>query len=324
MPRTLPPDFAGTARQRTEILLATYNSADYLQLMLDSLAAQTFRDFHLIVSDDMSTDGTVALVEAAAGKFQHPVEIIRRTTPSGSASANFGTLLARSEADYVLLADHDDIWFPGKVERAIARIRAVEARKGTDMPVMTHSDLCVINADGMQTAPSYWSFKSIDPRAGQRLGTALVYPTVTGCAMAMNRALVARTGVIPEQSLMHDWWINLVAASFGEVDYDPEPQILYRIHGRNVSKPRRTSLFHSAMQFDRYQRLHNILHKRVSQGSAFRERYLSDLPADARKTVEVFASLPSSGPLSRRWKLLKGGFFMPRQWWRNLTYLAFA
>lgn len=306
---------------RVEILLATRNSTDYLAQMLESLATQSFRDFHLVVSDDMSSDGTLEMIRAHQSAFQNPVQIIARTTRSGSAQANFASLLEGSTGDYVFLADHDDIWLPEKVETAMARIRAIEAERGVNVPVMTHCNLRVINGAGDPVAPSYWDFKSIDPRAGQHLNTALVHATVTGCAMAMNRALVAQVGTIPPQTVMHDWWINLTAAAFGVVDYDPEPRILYRIHGRNASRPRQVSLVHSLFQLDRFRRMRVILNQRFTQGRAFRDAYAADLPEAARRTLDLFASIPGADPLTRRVRLLRGRFFWPGLW-RNIASFA--
>ncbi len=308
---------------RVEVLLATCNSADYLAELLDSLAAQTHDDFHLVVSDDLSTDGTLGLVEAAAPRLRHPVEIIRRDTPSGSASANFSSLMARSTGDYVFLADHDDIWLPEKIARGLAQMQAAEAEAGPGMPVMGHCNLSVANARGEVTAPSYWAFKSIVPEAGQQLNSALVAPTVTGCALYANRALLERALPVPEAAVMHDWWLNLVAICFGRVIFDPEPLILYRVHGRNASRPKQVSVKAAFRQRrSRAGRFRHNLARRIAQGTALRDRYADALPAEMRRTLDRFAAIPGQNALARRVTLLRGRFFWPGLW-RNLVSLGF-
>ncbi|WP_172332410.1 glycosyltransferase family 2 protein [Mangrovicoccus sp. HB161399] len=308
---------------RVEILLATRNSTDYLEDMLDGLLAQTHDDFHLIVSDDLSEDGTVAMIEARAAEFRNPVKIIRRDTPSGSAQANFRTLLAQAKGDYVFTADHDDIWLPGKIARGLAMLQAAEARTGQERPLLYHCDLMVINAKGEVRAPSYWAFKSIDPSAGKALNRSVMHPTVTGCAMAMNRPLLDRLGDIPAECKMHDWWITLVAAAFGEVIADPEPQILYRIHGRNASRPRKVSPLASLFQLERAHRMRLVIRQRIEQARLFRDRYAAILPEAERQRLALLLSVPAAGFLGRRVRMIRGGFLWPGVW-RNIVGLCFV
>ncbi|MFD6176656.1 MULTISPECIES: glycosyltransferase [unclassified Isoptericola] len=305
-----------------EVLLATYNSERYLGPLLESLAAQTYRDFRLVVSDDVSTDRTLELVDAWAGRFAHPPRVLRRSVPSGGAAANFAALLAGSRADHVLLADHDDVWLPDKVEAGLARVRALEREHGADVPVLVHGDLEVIDGDGRPVAPSFWAFKSIRPEYGSRLRTALMHPTVTGCTAVLNRSLVERVGRIPPAAVMHDWWIGLVAAAFGVVDHDPEPRIRYRIHGGNVSAPKRSSLVGALRRLPAPADVRRWVGLRVDQGELFLETYRDDLPAASRRALEELVSVRRTGPVARRRTIVRGGFVSP-DLWRTAATLAF-
>ncbi|BCW36375.1 glycosyl transferase [Arthrobacter sp. StoSoilA2] len=305
---------------RVEVLLATRDSGQFLGELLDSLVCQSFRDFHLVVSDDCSRDNTLAILEEAAPRFAHPLRIIRRTAPSGSAAANFAGMLALAQADYVFLADHDDVWLPEKIARGLARMRALEAEEGRETPILLHGDLTPVDAALQVITPSFWAFKAIAPSYGARLNTALMHPTVTGCTVVMNRALVARTGIIPPGAVMHDWWINLVAAAFGRVAWDPDPQILYRIHGGNASNPQPTTLTRALSQWRNLANSRHWIRLRLAQGQAFLNTYRDELPAGSRRVLEAFADIPSAGPISRRRRLIAGGFRSP-DLWRNAATL---
>jgi hypothetical protein len=66
-------------------------------------------------------------------------------------------------------------------------------------------------------------------------GDAVSENVLTGCTMAFNRTLarlVSRSQ--PENMVMHDWWLYLIAAGCGKVVFDPIPNILYRQHGSNA------------------------------------------------------------------------------------------
>jgi glycosyltransferase involved in cell wall biosynthesis len=113
-----PPLFA--------VLVSTYNHAAFVVEALDSVVAQTDRDFELIVVDDESTDGTDELVRTWMENFsqnhQHRVSFCG--IPNGGQSAALEHGFSLCSARYVCLLDSDDRWRPGKLEAVRAAIRA--------------------------------------------------------------------------------------------------------------------------------------------------------------------------------------------------------
>jgi len=307
---------------RVEVLLATYMSADYLAEFLESLLAQSYGDFHLVVSDDVSTDETWDILQSYAPRFANPPRLIRRDTPSGSAQANFASLIALSQADYVFLADHDDIWQPHKIARSLQAMQAAEAAAAPGTPILVHSDLSVIDGQGRAQHPSYWAFKGISPGHGTRLNTALVHATVTGCTALMNAPLLARCKTMPDDAIMHDWFINLVAVLFGQVVPIPEPLICYRIHGRNASRPRKVSFLASFSQLNRLRRLRHGMRQRARQAALLLETYGPDLDPQDRAVLTRFAALYDVGWLRRKVRLLRGRHFWPGLWRNTIQILA--
>jgi len=101
-----------------EVILAVRNGEHYLPAMLDSLLSQTTRDFNVLARDDGSSDGTFEILEKYKPKFDGRLSVIMGE-PSGSFVANFGILMRETKADYVLFADHDDVWKPEKVELTV-------------------------------------------------------------------------------------------------------------------------------------------------------------------------------------------------------------
>ncbi len=89
------------------VIIATYNQACYLKAAIDSVIAQTFGDWELIVVDDGSTDGTAAVVNA----FSDPrVRFIRQANQERSAARNRGTDVATGR--FLAFLDADDFWHP--------------------------------------------------------------------------------------------------------------------------------------------------------------------------------------------------------------------
>ena len=102
------------------ILLAAYNGEAYLRQQLDSVLAQTCRDFQLIVSDDQSRDETPRILEEYAEKYPDMILYYRSGLRFGSAQGHFMHLLKTfSQSDYIMFCDQDDVWHPDKVEKTL-------------------------------------------------------------------------------------------------------------------------------------------------------------------------------------------------------------
>ena len=92
------------------VIIPTYNRADYLPQTLDSLAAQTCRDFETIVVDDGSTDGTRELIQSRP----EPITYIYQQNAGPAAARNRG--LSEARGDYIGFLDSDDMWKPRFIE----------------------------------------------------------------------------------------------------------------------------------------------------------------------------------------------------------------
>ena len=111
-------------RPLVSIGLPTYNRAFYLQKALDSLRAQTYQHFIILISDNASTDGTRALCETYA-KADKRVCYTRRPVNVGQ-TRNLNDTLQQiiAAADFFMLAADDDLWSPQFLERCITKLIA--------------------------------------------------------------------------------------------------------------------------------------------------------------------------------------------------------
>ena len=100
---------------KVSIVIPTYKRSNYLKLTLESIAAQTFKDFEAIVVDDGSPDDSAEIV-CKAFDFCHYVKI---TNSGGPAKPrNMGIELAKGK--YIAFVDDDDLWLPEKLEKQVA------------------------------------------------------------------------------------------------------------------------------------------------------------------------------------------------------------
>ena len=183
--------------------------------------------------DDGSTDGTAAILAEHARRRPDLIRLVDGGGQRLGACRNFSTLLELCDADYVLFADQDDCWLPDKIARTLARMKLSESLYGKELPLLVHSDLTVADEALRPIHPSLWRYQRLDVHGGAALPRLLVQNVVTGCAAMLNRPLVQACTPIPQEVVMHDWWVALVASILGRVECLDEPMVLYRQHAAN-------------------------------------------------------------------------------------------
>jgi glycosyltransferase involved in cell wall biosynthesis len=90
------------------VCIPVYNTAKYIKQCIESVFAQEFKDWVLLVSDNCSTDGTWELLQ----EFKHPQIRLFRHTQNLGPIANWNFLLEKSETDYVCFLGSDDYFYP--------------------------------------------------------------------------------------------------------------------------------------------------------------------------------------------------------------------
>lgn len=109
------------------ILLASYQGARFIGTQLDSLAAQAFPHWRLVVSDDGSIDGTPDLVREFAARYPDR-EITLIPGPRQGATSNFLHLLAHlRDGEAMAFCDQDDLWLPDRLAVGVAALSADNA-----------------------------------------------------------------------------------------------------------------------------------------------------------------------------------------------------
>jgi glycosyltransferase involved in cell wall biosynthesis len=141
-------DTAPHAPPKVSVLIATYNRARMLGAAIDSVLAQSYQDFELIVVDDGSTDGTRELV---ARRYGSAVRYIYQENRGRSEARNTGIKAARG--DFFAFLDSDDAWLPEKLAR---QVRLLEQRPqiGIVSPLHRSSTKQQAQRRGHPTAPA--------------------------------------------------------------------------------------------------------------------------------------------------------------------------
>jgi len=202
------------------VIMPTYNRLDYLPETLDSLQAQTFHNYELIIIDDGSTDDTAALLRSRP----EPIRYFWQENAGPAAARNKG--LSHAQGQFVAFLDSDDLWRP----------RFLEVMSDY---LTSHPDIDI----------AFCKFQTIDdqgtilpghhkkPHAG-RITTPLFASTFITTPSVMARLQVIRDagGLNPSLPTNEDYdlWLRLsLKHKFGHVD---EPLTLRRSHPGTQSR----------------------------------------------------------------------------------------
>ena len=216
-----------------DILMATYNGERFIGEQIESIQAQTYGNWHLLVSDDCSGDATLDVVRRYAAEDER-IRIVSEGVRYGGAKENFFALMAKSEAPYVMFCDQDDVWLPEKIAKSLAMMRELEGEHGTDIPLLVLCDMRVVDGELNVINESFERYQGLKPQR-TKLPQVLAQALGAGCCFLMNRALLLKACRCDDFTAvdMHDWWVGIAAAAFGRIAYIDEPLSLYRQHGEN-------------------------------------------------------------------------------------------
>jgi glycosyltransferase involved in cell wall biosynthesis len=203
------------------IVMPVWNGADFIAEALESILAQTFQDFELVVVDDGSTDRTPDILKACAD----PRLRVRRLDHAGIVKAlNFG--VSEAKAEWIARQDADDISLPRRLEVQWERLRRNPAA------VLAHTEIDVIgHVTGPVKRPRFPS-----SRAFLALKLCFVCPITHSTVMFRKSAFLEAGGYRPEERHAEDYalWGRLL--SLGDFIGIREKLVRFRVHPQSVSK----------------------------------------------------------------------------------------
>jgi glycosyltransferase involved in cell wall biosynthesis len=209
----------------TSIAMATFNGGQHIRAQLDSLARQTVLPLELVVTDDGSSDDTLAILEDFAKMAPFQVFIHRNDRKLGYR-ANFLKCANLCRGDLIAFCDQDDIWDADKLS---------------------------LTSDSIETSGSlllYHTFRTFDleqevlngPVMDQKTEVGSPWAKVYGLTEVFHRSLLGFSDLwadsvdnfTPSQPMAHDQWIYFLAHAFGAATYLPMPLVSYRQHDENL------------------------------------------------------------------------------------------
>jgi glycosyltransferase involved in cell wall biosynthesis len=197
-------DFSMTS---ISVAMATYNGAGFIREQLDSIASQILLPSELVVTDDGSTDETIAVIEAFASKAPFPIRVHRNAERLGY-KANFMRCAGLCSGDLIAFSDQDDIWLPQKLE--------VQCGHFDDPRVLLSShNVKLMDTDGTVSDETWDMF----PRTGLlHIDHMLPFAYNFGFTEMMRRELLNLSGywnnpsIDPSRRMAHDEYYFFLAS----------------------------------------------------------------------------------------------------------------
>lgn len=210
---------------RVSVIIPTYNSARFIAATIDSVLAQSYRDFEIIVVDDGSTDDTRRVLQPYLDRIRY----IHQPNSERSVARNHA--LRHAAGEYVAFLDSDDLWAPEKLARQTAVLDA------HPQVSLAFTRARYVDETGR---PVSFCGQDFDGEPGEEVTVAdYTIPLLGGNVVAGGGSTVlARRNMLDAvggfdldlvQSEDWDMWLRL--AGMGPFAYIPEALTSYRVYG---------------------------------------------------------------------------------------------
>lgn len=214
-----------TSAPFVSVIIPAYNAAAYINATLDSVFAQTFSDYEVILVNDGSPD-TLQL-EKAIEPYRHCVIYHKHENGGPSAARNAGILKARGS--YVAFLDSDDLWLP---DYLVEQIKILKENPTLDL---IYADAVLFG----ESVPVGLTFMKCAPSRGEVTFENLLRfqcSVITSCVVARKQALIDVGLFDPAffRSEDYDLWLRL-AYSGAQIAYQRQVLARHRVRGESLA-----------------------------------------------------------------------------------------
>ncbi|WP_456434041.1 glycosyltransferase family 2 protein [Thermosulfuriphilus sp.] len=227
---------------KVAVVIPCYNAETFIPKTLESVLAQDFPDYEIIVVDDGSTDSTRAILQEY-NRLSN-LKIIHQSNAGPAQSRNTG--IKASDSDYIAFLDSDDLWHPFKLRQ---QVEILDNNPGvglcyTGAQVIDLSGKRLPQRDRKTALPVFNSHR-------RALEALMVENFIVTSSVLIRRGVLEKTGLFSDQYLYaEDWDLWLRIAKGFPIFGIPEALCLYRWHEKSFSS-KRIALLESSYKLTR-------------------------------------------------------------------------
>jgi glycosyltransferase involved in cell wall biosynthesis len=202
------------------VCMATYNGEKYIGEQISSIMSQIGEHDEVIISDDGSTDRTVAIINDFS---DNRIKVFKNNCERGY-SRNFENAIIQSRGDIIFLSDQDDVWVEGKVNKMLQQL---------DRAPMVMSDAIIVDENLAVMNESHFALRGVK----RGFWINFLKTRYIGACMAFRREILKKALPFPknQQFCAYDYWLTLIAEFYYDVKLIEEGLIKYRRHSVNAS-----------------------------------------------------------------------------------------
>ena len=271
------------------IIMSTYNGHQYITQQIQSILAQTYRDFTLFVRDDGSSDDTFQILKDFASNDSR-IHLVKDNPSSPNPNLGFGESFSRAskyalsqgEFSFFAFCDQDDYWEPEKLQVTFENISGITG------PALFSSNFYVCDS----TLNILHTFSKTTPLTGVTFENLIFEGALPGFSITINRplAVLAFDNEKASKIYYHDKWVHLIQLGLGgSVIYSDKPLAKYRRHSDAISSTNRGPLAKLKWRVD------NVLNGDYCPRTrdmiySYKELFFDKLPKEGQRFLRVFTS----------------------------------
>ncbi len=206
------------------IIVPVYNGAQYIEETVNTLLAQTYPIFEILLINDGSSDDSASVIDALAAAHDC-IRVFHKVNGGVANARNFG--LEKAEGELVAFCDQDDLWLEEKLEKQI--------------PLFANDDVALVYC-GAKTRYELYDKTRSPGFKGKKRGRVfdqMIQQNMLTCCTAVARksAIQEVGGFDDDRQLMgvDDWHLWIKLSAFFEVDFVAENLAVHVFHGDNYS-----------------------------------------------------------------------------------------
>jgi glycosyltransferase involved in cell wall biosynthesis len=213
---------------KVSICIISYNHAAFLPTTIESALAQSYRDFEIVIVDDGSTDGSLAIAESYAAKHSAVKVFTHLNHINRGISATCNLVIEKARGEYLAWLGSDDAYFDYSIAEQVGFLE--------DHPEngMVCGIAQFIDENGKWLPQKFgediWSKPDF-------LDNMLWRNRVSAPTVMMRRRCHEEIGLYDENLVYSDWemWLRLLLLSDWKIGFINKSLALYRVHGKNIS-----------------------------------------------------------------------------------------
>lgn len=229
---------------KVSAIIPVFNGERFIRDSIETVLRQTFRDVQLIVVDDGSTDRTREVVQSFGGKLTY------RYQANAGADNAYNAGISMATGDYVAFLDHDDRWYPGKLE---AQLKILSSHPEVGL---TYSEVDCIDEDGAPVRKKPWAERRHIRHDLTGDAAAILkrrFPVSVPSAMMFRHDILKRIGGfdsnLPRSGGHVDGKLCILAGEIAKVYFAVKPLTQYRVHQQQMTHLRRQQIHEYRIYF---------------------------------------------------------------------------